>query len=360
MELNVSFYSYNDSCASYGETHSNRSILYILGLSLIFTVGLVANTWVIILITFVRELRNASNVFILVLCASNNVFLLIFIPFEIFQPDFHVNSLLLSRLIQYMLYLFCSVSIMSLLMMSFDRWRAVVRPMDIKSHNGKTTALKVAAVLILAAILVLPTAFVHEFFEDEVCNSTYIAMNLDILFGVTFYCMALLYICPLCLISFLYLSMAKKLLTQGKTIRESLRHHVKPRAQRSRVAWVVVGLVVSFAVCWFPYYLFLIIYVTDAEFYKRPIYFFLLNWRPLISLLNTCIDPLSIFLLGSRFRNHLWIILCSLPNLGKNRPSLREGAVTAKVRRTRSSSSSNSTTRTVLNLPLVSPLDGQC
>lgn len=358
MESNLTYY---DLCLFSGKTGSNRSIFYIFGLSIIFIVGLVANTWVTVLITFVRELRNACNVFILVLCASNNVFLLIFIPFEIFQPDFHLNSLLFSRLIQYILHLFCSVSIMSLLMMSFDRWRAVVRPMDIKSHKGKTTALKVVAVLILAAILVLPTGFVHVVREDELCNTTYVAMDLDMLGGVTFYCMVLLYICPLCLISFLYLSMAKKLLTQGKTIRESLRHHVKPRAQRSRVAWVVVGLVVSFAVCWFPYYLLLIIYVTDDAFYERPMYYLLLNWRPLISLLNTCIDPLSIFLLGSRFRKHLWSILCNLSKVGKTRPSRWHGALTAQVRRTRSSnSSSTNTTRTALNLQPVLPQDRQC
>ncbi|KAJ8050317.1 Bombesin receptor subtype-3 [Holothuria leucospilota] len=303
---------------------------YIAGIVLLFVLGLTTNSLIILLITCVRELRNVRNTFILVICASNNVFLIIKAPIDLFGLDFIYRSLSVIRLTHYLLVLLSAISILCVLMISFERWRAVVRPMDITSHNVKTTVVKVMSVFMLATILALPTGFVFTTAENEWCNTTYVIVDKDMLRKVTYYCMVTLYICPLTLICFLYFSMATKLMCQAKRIRECSKLQARHRALRSKVACVVVGLAVLFAVCWLPYHLLFIIYVVDPHFYERPFYSFLLKFRLLIFMSYIVVEPVSLFFLSSRFRNYALKMLCLGGNCAKSTRLQNEGALPAE------------------------------
>ncbi|XP_071846681.1 gastrin-releasing peptide receptor-like [Apostichopus japonicus] len=276
----------------YDRTETGQTI-YIIVLVAILVFGVIANTAVLSLVAFVQELRNPSNVFISMLCGSNILMLVTILPFELAEHDSFKVAKGLAGFKHYMLLFFCSISILSLVMLSFERWCAVVRPIW---PNVVRIGWKVAIVLILGVLLPLPHAF--TFVAEP--NYQYFQYFLN------YYTLVVLYAVPLVIICCMYISVAKKLCMQSKLIKESMERNPKARVQRNRVALVVMALVVSFAVCWLPFHLSVFFDMFQEHFCAPGQHtVFMVRWRVCFYMLNTCCDPMSIFLLGSRFRRHL-------------------------------------------------------
>lgn len=271
-------------------------------LCVILVVGVLTNSSIVILMV-VYGFRNVSDVFIGILCTANTVFLIVFVPLELSEQNVHDMDLFFCRLIQTINVYFCALSILSLVVLSYERCCAVTRPMSSRGDNIKTTFAKVVLVIILACLLSAPFWFVYEY------DGTENQPNPDVFRFAIYFTTATLYVCPLLLIAVLYLCMAVTLLRSARSLQEG-DHNRHVQARRNRVSWIVCGLVVSFAVCWLPFYLFLVLWDTGAKDHVPNLMFFLGYFRSLIYTLNTCTDPLSIYLLGSRYRQNLRRAFC--------------------------------------------------
>ncbi|KAJ8028795.1 Neuromedin-B receptor [Holothuria leucospilota] len=300
MEVSFSVTDVPESASSYfNENEESMLLLFVLKVILvvILVVGVIANSSIVILMV-AYGFRNVSDVFIGVLCTANVTFLLIFVPLELSEQNIHRMSLVLCRLYQTVHIYFCAISVLSLVLLSYERWSAVTKPMNVRGGKIKTTFAKVVAVIVLASLLSLPFWFVYERNGDENAPNEF-----ALKFAIYFTTIAL-YLCPLILITVLYACMALTLVGTSAALQEG-NHNRHIQTRRNRVSWIVIGLVVSFAICWLPYYLFLILWTTGAGAYVPGLMYVLSYFRSTIYTLNTCTDPLSIYLLGTRFRQNL-------------------------------------------------------
>ncbi|XP_071846762.1 bombesin receptor subtype-3-like [Apostichopus japonicus] len=294
-----------DSISSYTFSGSDRpdvyqrsklsATIYNIALVVILVFGVIANTAVLSLVAFVRELRGSSNVFISMLCASNILMLVTIIPLDLVDQDSFKLPPAIANLKHYILLYCCTLSVLSLVMLSFERWCAVVRP---TWHNVIGIGWKVGTVFILGALLALPYAFTYD-------RSGGIRAK-DFRDFLAYYGFVVLYVVPLAIIFCMYVFVAITLCKQSKPIKESVKRNKKARAGRTRIARVVICLAICFAVCWLPFHL-LVIFAMFDESHDKPsdATVLLLHWRTCFQMFNTCCDPLSIFLMGSRFRRHL-------------------------------------------------------
>ncbi|XP_071846859.1 bombesin receptor subtype-3-like [Apostichopus japonicus] len=287
--------SYNFDGPDVYQRSKLSATIYDIALVVILVFGLIANTAVLSLVAFVQELRGSSNVFISMLCGSNILILVTIIPLDLVDQDSFKLPPAIANLKHYTLLYCCTISVLSLVMLSFERWCAVVRP---TWHNVIGIGWKVAIVFILGALLALPYAFTFD-------RSGGVRAK-DFRDFLAYYGFVVLYVVPLAIIFCTYVSVAITLCRQSKPIRASVKGNRKARAGRTKIARVVICLAICFAVCWLPFHLLVIFAMFDENYYKPSgATVLLLHWRTCFQMFNTCCDPLSIFLMGSRFRRHL-------------------------------------------------------
>lgn len=94
--------------------------------------GTIGNALVILVIAINQQMRNTTNVLIVNLAIADLLFILLCVPTT--ATDYALNrwpfGLLWCQAVQYLLYVTCSVSIYTLILMSFDRFLAVVFPVS--------------------------------------------------------------------------------------------------------------------------------------------------------------------------------------------------------------------------------------
>ena len=95
--------------------------------------GIVGNALVILVVATNQQMRNTTNVLILNLALADLLFIVLCVPFT--ATDYSLNhwpfGLIWCQAVQYLIYVTSYVSIYTLIMMSFDRFLAVVFPVSI-------------------------------------------------------------------------------------------------------------------------------------------------------------------------------------------------------------------------------------
>ena len=94
--------------------------------------GVIGNTLVIIVVLTNQQMRSSTNVLILNLAVADLLFVIFCIPFT--ATDYVLNEwrfgLLVCQAVQYLIYVTSYVSIYTLIMMTIDRFLAVVFPVS--------------------------------------------------------------------------------------------------------------------------------------------------------------------------------------------------------------------------------------
>ena len=94
--------------------------------------GVIGNTLVIIVVLTNQQMRSSTNVLILNLAVADLLFVIFCIPFT--AADYVLNEwrfgLLVCQAVQYLIYVTSYVSIYTLIMMTIDRFLAVVFPVS--------------------------------------------------------------------------------------------------------------------------------------------------------------------------------------------------------------------------------------
>ena len=94
--------------------------------------GVIGNTLVIVVVLTNQQMRSSTNVLILNLAVADLLFVIFCIPFT--ATDYVLNEwrfgLLVCQAVQYLIYVTSYVSIYTLIMMTIDRFLAVVFPVS--------------------------------------------------------------------------------------------------------------------------------------------------------------------------------------------------------------------------------------
>lgn len=272
-------------------------------ISIAFVIGVGANTSVIGLVVTVKKLRNTSVVFIAMICWANIMTLMLIVPFEVGLFPM-VSNFTFHRIHIFGTFCSCALSIFSLTLLTYDRYRIISSPLNVARSYPPSPAYKLVPVFVAAFLVSIPNYFYLLPDNDNEGN-----LRTAHLPYINTFSTLTLYVIPLLIIGVLCIKMAVRL--HHKVRHNSVNHRNSLRQHRVRVqtARVLLCIATTFAGCWLPFY----VTLMASGFHQESAFLIFLNkWKVTTLLLNTIFDPMFIYLLGSRLRFHLWQCLKSI------------------------------------------------
>uniref|UniRef100_A0A6G1SF41 Allatostatin-A receptor n=1 Tax=Aceria tosichella TaxID=561515 RepID=A0A6G1SF41_9ACAR len=267
--------------------------------TIIIIVGLLGN---IIVGLVIWEDKNSergewspANLLILDLSIADLFFIIFCIPFT--GWDYAVGHWVFGRiwckLNQYLIITCAIGSIYTLVLMSFDRFLAIVYPIESLSYRTSDNIMG-AIIFKWVVILIgaLPTIQMHDLVVSSISHDQYncrfLRQDYDPLtFQITFFILS--YFLPLVLIFFLYLRLLKRLWCgeHPRGHKESAKKLESKKKVTRTVAWIVC----VFAICWFPIQIMLILMRLKSH-NITPTYVAIQVIAHTLGYMNSCVNPI--------------------------------------------------------------------
>ncbi|KAL3877071.1 hypothetical protein ACJMK2_034828 [Sinanodonta woodiana] len=283
---------------------------------LIVIVGLFGNLLVIFVVLSNQQMRNTTNVLIVSLAVADLSFIIFCVPFTATSyalPLWPFGDIW-CKIVQYLLHVCAYASVYTLVLMSLDRFLAVVHP--ISSMSIRTVRNTYVAVIIIWIIIFggnIPLLFqyteISYVYYDEMRSACVNNASLEdphVMKTVSTCFFVFGYVLPLALVCLLYGLMLKRLLygivPGGSQRAESIR-------SKKRVTKMIVIVVVIFALCWLPIQIIFILqafgpYSTEIPTVAAQ---FAANC---LAYMNSCVNPILYAFLSENFRRSFKKLLC--------------------------------------------------
>ncbi|KAM8858192.1 endothelin receptor type B-like [Synchiropus picturatus] len=289
----------------------------------VFGVGMVGNSVLLRIIYANKSMRSGPNILIASLACGDLIHIVIDLPINTYRliAEDWPFGLVLCKLVPFIQKTSVGITVLSLCALSVDRYRAIVSWRQVKGIGVSAwTALEIALIwgisILLAAPEIVGFDLISLKYKDQdlrICllhpnqRSGFMQLYKSVkdwwLFGF-YFCM------PLAWTAAFYTLMTREMLRSGES---SLSERTK---QRKEVAKTVFCLVLVFAVCWFPLYLSRILKSTiyDQEDRNRChllSIFLLLDYFGInMASLNSCINPIALYVVSNRFKGCFKASLC--------------------------------------------------
>ncbi|CAN7939522.1 unnamed protein product [Ixodes hexagonus] len=279
-------------------------------------VGFFGNALVVLVVLCNPQMRSTTNILIINLAMADLLFIVFCVPFT--GWDYTLNYWpfgdVWCRIVQYLVIVCAYASIYTLVLMSFDRFLAVVHPitsMSIRTERNAYIAIFLTwAVIFLTCI---PALFSHGMVivDDTFASCTFLAhMGYSIVaFQVCFFMSS--FVVPLALVFILYVLMLKRLwfgvTPGGRVSAESMR-------SKRRVTRLVVVVVLVFAVCWCPVQVVLVL--KSVDLYGQPMNpprIVIQIASQILAYTNSCVNPFLYAFLSENFRKSFRKIIFCCP-----------------------------------------------
>lgn len=285
------------------------TVLVPLVFGVIVVVGIIGNLLVIAVVVTNQQMRNTTNVLILSLALADLLFIVLCVPFT--GVDYALSAtqgwpfgLLWCKTVQYLIYTTNFFSIYTLILMSMDRFLAVVYPivsLPYRTVGNASLATSVTWAVIAGASL--PIWFTHHLVHDpgnekQWCQFDQERYNLPI-WQLAFFVSG--YAIPLSVIVILYVFMLRRLWNPavGRQVsKDALRN-------KRRVTKLVLVVIVVFAVCWAPIHFVFVFKAVGIYTTKVPEDFKLIVFQILshvLAYVNSCVNPILYAFLSDNFR----------------------------------------------------------
>uniref|UniRef100_A0A4W3I5A7 Gastrin-releasing peptide receptor n=2 Tax=Callorhinchus milii TaxID=7868 RepID=A0A4W3I5A7_CALMI len=282
---------------------------------LIVLIGLIGNATLIKIFLTVKSMRNVPNIFITSLALGDLLLLLTCAPVDAskYVADEWLFGRVGCKLIAFIQLTSVGVSVFTLTALSADRYKAIVRPMDIQTSNALLKiCLKVALIWIVSMLLAVPDAVysdLYSFYEPHV-NKSFAACAPyppDDELHPKIHSMAfflIFYVIPLSIISVYYFHIAKNLIRSAYNIPVEGNQHIRRQIEsRKRLAKTVLVFVGLFALCWLPNH---IIYLYRSYRYAQVdtslMHRVASICARILAFTNSCVNPFALYLLSKTFR----------------------------------------------------------
>ena len=307
----------------------------------ILSVSLVGNILLVLIIHKNKQLRKSINYFVFNMAVSDLFNPLTIMPIRIVEIISGSNSWkvdspwILGNILCKFSYFIPDVSVVvsieSLLLISMDRFIAVVFPLKAKLISPKARLISIGCTWIIAIAVHAPYFYTFRLFSYE--NKTYCWQDWGPAFDHTethqrYYTASFItfILIPVCLLVIIYGTIGQKLKTENKQSKRWLSCHQDRRDQQhKKIIRMSVAIIVAFAVCMMPLLLFT---------FSRM---FLWNWEvppicafqkviPFIALFMlhswSAVNPCICFIFKKNFRNSLK----QIPSYHSSRKSSAEEA----------------------------------
>ena len=289
---------------------------------LIAVLGFAGNLLVIIVVVGNRQMRNSTNLLIISLALADLFFIIICVPFtatSYAMPIWPFGNAW-CKIYQYMINVTAYASVYTLVLMSLDRYLAVVHPISTMGlRNERNTYIAIVITWVVIFVFNVPILLQYQRIEYNFLGEDRSAcMNIRIfedpsqgrlLYGCFF---AFGYVIPLALVSILYGAMIKRLLygvaPRGNQSSESMR-------SKRRVTRMVVIVVLIFAICWLPIQV-IFMFINFGTYPDSTAFVAVQIASNCLAYMNSCVNPILYAFLSENFRKSFRKVLC----IGKLQP----------------------------------------
>ncbi|CAG9560491.1 unnamed protein product [Danaus chrysippus] len=280
----------------------------------ISVLAVVGNLLVMWVVATSRRMQSVTNCYIANLALADIVIGLFAVPFQ-FQA-----ALLQRWLLPYFMCAFCpfvqalsvNVSVFTLTAIAVDRHRAIIKPLS--AHTSKRVAKVIIVIIwVLALILAAPMALSWEvimveeqdpvskvFYEKPFCDTNEFGSNSIAIYRLLLYIFQ--YIIPLCVITFGYAHMAKKLWGARAPGNAQEIRDANQMKNKKKVIKMLVLVVALFAICWLPLQSYLLLQSFDPsvnEYRYINVIFFCFDW---LAMSNSCYNPFIYAIYNEKFK----------------------------------------------------------
>ncbi|XP_042314596.1 endothelin receptor type B [Sceloporus undulatus] len=292
----------------------------------VFVVGLLGNATLLRIIYKNKCMRNGPNLLIASLALGDLLLIVIDIPIHLYK--LHAENwpfgVEICKLFPFIQKTSVGITVLSLCALSIDRYRAVASWSRIKGIGvPKWTAVEIVLIWVMSLVLAIPEAIGFDMitvnYKGEklrVCllNPQQETYFMQLYKEVKDWWLFSFYFClPLAVTALFYTLMTCEMLRKKSGMQIALNDHLK---QRREVAKTVFCLVLVFALCWLPLHLSGILKFTlynerDPNRCELLSFLLVLNHIGInMASLNSCINPIALYLVSKRFKNCFKSCLC--------------------------------------------------
>nr|QRN45461.1 allatostatin-A receptor [Carausius morosus] len=285
---------------------------------LIVLIGLFGNALVVIVVSVNQQMRSTTNLLIINLALADLLFIVFCVPFtatDYMLPYWPFGDVW-CKIVQYLIVVTAYASVYTLVLMSLDRFLAVVHPIasiSVRTERNAVTAIGVTWVVILLSSVPVylshgVTNYIYLSSEHTACVflDDYNKPVFQILFFATSY------VIPLALICGLYLCMLMRL---WRGVAPGGHVSAESRRGRKRVTRMVVVVVAIFAVCWFPIQMILVLKSVDRyEITNTSVMVQIVSH--VLAYMNSCVNPILYAFLSENFRKAFRKVIYCAPGGG--------------------------------------------
>ncbi|XP_012675115.2 gastrin-releasing peptide receptor [Clupea harengus] len=305
----------------YSMWHKNTGIAVTTIYSLIIIVGLIGNITLIRTFCTVKSMRNIPNLLMSSLALGDLILLVTCAPVDAtrFLADEWLFGRVGCKLIPFIQLTSVGVSVFTLTALSADRYKAIVKPMDIQMSHAKI-CLRAAMIWLLSLTLAIPEAIFSDLHAFPIArtNDTFVTcapypqagdLHPKIHSMASF---LIFYVIPLFIISIYYFFIARSLIRSASNMPVEGNVHVRRQIEsRKRLAKTVLVFVGLFAVCWLPSH---VIYLYRCYNYSEAdtslAHYVASVCARILAFTNSCVNPFALYLLSKSFQKQFNKQLC--------------------------------------------------
>ncbi|XP_073818868.1 allatostatin A receptor 2 [Musca autumnalis] len=308
FEDNIAFFpdpQQNDT-DMYPEISRMVRVIVPLCFGVIAVTGFFGNILVILVVLLNQQMHSTTNLLIVNLAMADLLFVVFCIPFTAtdYVADTWPFGDLWCRIVQYLIVVTAFASIYTLVLMSIDRFLAVVHPIRSRMlRTEKITKICILAIWGVILTISLPVAATHGVvhlegsnYSLEMCQfmqNSFLSLSV---YQIIFFASS--YLVPLMVISGLYMRMITSLWRHGTSVRMSM----ESQRGRKRVTRLVVVVVIAFASLWLPVQLILLLKALDIYQTTTKLTVILQIIAQTLAYTSSCINPVLYAFLSDNFR----------------------------------------------------------
>uniref|UniRef100_A0A3B3US84 Gastrin-releasing peptide receptor n=2 Tax=Poecilia TaxID=8080 RepID=A0A3B3US84_9TELE len=289
----------------------------------ISVLGLIGNITLIRTFCSAKSIRNVPNLFMSSLALGDVLLLVTCAPVDAsrYLSDEWLFGRVGCKVIPFIQLTSVGVSVFTLTALSADRYRAIVKPLDLqKSTTTASIVLRAAFIWVFSLILAIPEAVYSDLhaFNVTSTNESFVTcapyphagkLHPQIHSMASF---LIFYVIPLLVISVYYTFIARSLFKSASSLPMEGNVHARRQVEsRKRLAKTVLVFVGLFAVCWLPSH---VIYLYRSYHYSQVDtslgHFVFSIVARILAFTNSCMNPFALYLLSKSFKKQFNQQLC--------------------------------------------------
>ncbi|XP_055249845.1 bombesin receptor subtype-3 [Moschus berezovskii] len=286
--------------------------------AVIISVGILGNAILIKVFFKTKSMQTVPNIFITSLAFGDLLLLLTCVPVD--ATHYLAEGWLFGRIgckvLSFIRLTSVGVSVFTLTILSADRYKAVVKPLERQPPNAiLKTCAKAGCIWIMSMIIALPEAIFSNVytFQDPDKNVTFKACasysgSERLLQEIhSLLCFLVFYIIPLSIISVYYSLIARTLYKSTLNIPTEEQSHARKQIEsRKRIAKTVLVLVALFALCWLPNHLLYLYRSFTSQTYmdSSTVHLIVTIISRILAFSNSCVNPFALYWLSNTFQQH--------------------------------------------------------